>query len=1164
MAEKIITPTSNHRFKIENYSYWHKVIVSCTFDYTGKPIKKYFLIKKLPDKNDEYYLTTAKNRFIQQEKKGSIERYSKRFLTKKTNINIMPNPGKHRPLIMSIIFGVVAAGCLTGMIVAVAQNSSHVVDIKYTVSIDANGGYLPKVSGETSDPQSRNIETNSIPYSPVAYNDLTYHDKYELEGWYDAKVGGNKISFPYEVVKNTTIYAHWNRARFSAVVYGNEKGCGEKDREIEKWPNIAMCLYDKKPTPQKGDINLEGKTGSAAEISNYTLKNWDIYEEGSYDKPKYTQENVNLSPLTFNAVIYPNYEQSKYNITLHKGTLTSTVTGVSKGKIDSPAVPKNWLNEHSVFKGWYSDKDCKTLIDFETFDLNGDTDFYFDGGELAMGKVYLHTSFDKISTTYNGTEDYYYDANHSTLGPGFLGRSLPDVEHYYKVGWAYTDTAFDDKTWTDPKDSKIVYSKPGESEYGTVIEFPSDGVRPSAGDRIAHLYPKYEQAQFKITFDAGELATSVPEEWTQDKDKTTGQAIPSSTSMPVSTKSFYKFLGWNDNGVHITNDTEWCNHTFSKDTKLTALWEQESYKASFNVLVGSATYDNYSFAIDQQGLTQLTEGALSDISKAIQDQPSFRRDNAEIAGWTTTKPESLADTFDLSKIMKTITLTKDTNLYAIYYNNEINLTINLGGASISGQTSDVTIKTSTKVVNDMGEWYHQLEDQKGKITPPEIKPNFYGWKKTSGELITFPTSLTEDTTIEMVWADSTKFLVTFDAGQGEFWYQSGGVTKTAPIISYQVDLSDEEWTDPENRTVENIYKAARDKVGCLDDNYLTRDGYTYGGLSYNGVPVSDKQILSDTTGLEVIWNKNTASDWWTDDVGILIASAEDESTTGFIHAGVSTKLEDDYYEAWHGTKVSADDKDTRTKDADTFVGLEKKIRIPSLDPNLYYNTRVIGEKQDIDKDGKRVYLTVQFVDIPISTGYAPEYDRDARYNNSIITKSTLPYLLNIMPTSLTSHFKSVQKPYLTDTNKQTSEDLKTLDASLYQSLFVLSASEYGGDFSNNSKSAFLEKSLASEAVANVFAYKYYDGKGDGSASQEVLNRAGTAPNNSPTTISTTLGNVWTRTPVTTNCHPKHSTDFDVLFIGCNSSNINIGAMCSWDPMSGFGICPAFCIGQLFN
>lgn len=999
------------------------------------------------------------------------------------------------------------------------------------ITIDAGGGFLPKVGEETSDPKTRTITTGYIPYAPTAYYDATYKDKYELEGWYDAASGGNQITFPHIVNDKETIYAHWKQVRFKATVYGNSTQEGTTERKLNSWDNLALVRYADIPDPKEGDMKL-GTSGSAADHEAYTLDHWDVFnldDEGKKVKEE-PAGNLNIDPLKYNAKINASWAHTKFTVTLHaskeEGAATeelkyqTTETLGSKG----PSVPDNWVSAHSEFTGWNDINGNK--IDFSTYKLTQDADFYMSE-EIAMGKVYLHTAYAKGSTTYNGTEDWYYTDKYKELGAGFAARDLPEKEHYKKLGWTYTT---DD---SEPSTSSIIYNKEYTEQKGKIHPWPAGGVRPTANG-IAHLYPTYEQSQFEIRFNVGEKATACNSVWTGDKDASGNAKIPTGTAIPTSSKTFSTFKGWSltDGGAIV----DLHNVSFTKDTEVYAIWETSAWTVTFNALESDATYDKYTKIDSLEGITKLSSGTLSDMTNYVKGKAV--RDNSIIAGWSSEKPTSEADTYDISKISTEFTIEKDTQLYAIYNKTDVKITIDLNGASVGGKTEAQTIQTTSGSVASAEVWKNLLEEQKGTIVAPTSLPNFVGWS-LNGELIKYPYILEagSELSIKMVWANTEQFMVTFNANNGDFYYKSGGVLKTTPLVSYLVDLNDTYWKS-NSPTLANVYNKAKESVGGVETDYLVREGYTLDTtykFTMNGIGISDSYVINTSAGFYANWNAvKSEGDWFADSLTTIASYATSEDS-----------LKTQYSAAYSGTKANQGAKVTRTKSAGTLLGLEVEIKIPTVSSSLSYFVRVIGVGQDsivsTDTTKKKACLTFEFVDCPVFGCFAPDgAGRDARYDKSIIRNSTLPYLLNTMPSSLTSLFKTVYKPYLTSGSDKTYSKCTTMNTD-ETSLFILSAYEYGG---STSKSASVEENKKNDYT---FAYKYYSVIGDSTSDK----RKHYIPD------ETTVTPNWTRTPRNSTI-TSGLTDYDVCFISGESGKY--GSVLAYDPMSGYGIAPAFCIG----
>ena len=108
-------------------------------------------------------------------------------------------------------------------------------DVSYLVRFDANGGeltgssFVMRAQGE----QLSYVETTAS------------YDRHAFDGWYDAKVGGNKVDETTVINSNVRLYAHWIADTYR-VDFDTQGG-----NEIEpKFVSIDEVLYDL-PTPEK-------------------------------------------------------------------------------------------------------------------------------------------------------------------------------------------------------------------------------------------------------------------------------------------------------------------------------------------------------------------------------------------------------------------------------------------------------------------------------------------------------------------------------------------------------------------------------------------------------------------------------------------------------------------------------------------------------------------------------------------------------------------------------------------------------------------------------------------------------------------------------------------------------------------------------------------------
>ncbi len=126
---------------------------------------------------------------------------------------------------------------------------------EYTVNFDENGG--SEVADVT---QSYNSTINSMPTSVKA--------GYTLEGWYSDEALTNKVTFPYTITGNTTLYANWAVTSYYQITYnGNGNTAGN-----EPLDSTAYVL---------GDSAIVADNTGNLEKTGYTFSEWNTAADGS-------------------------------------------------------------------------------------------------------------------------------------------------------------------------------------------------------------------------------------------------------------------------------------------------------------------------------------------------------------------------------------------------------------------------------------------------------------------------------------------------------------------------------------------------------------------------------------------------------------------------------------------------------------------------------------------------------------------------------------------------------------------------------------------------------------------------------------------------------------------------------------------------------------------
>lgn len=131
---------------------------------------------------------------------------------------------------------------------------------KYTVTLNANGGYLSKKSTKTAKKTVSNGKTYGSMKTPMRAG-------YVFTGWYTKKSGGSKITSTSKVTitKNTTLYAHWCKV------------------------NTKKATISKLSTKKAGNITVKIKNISTA--SGYQIR-YSLKSSMASAKTKTAEENT--------------------------------------------------------------------------------------------------------------------------------------------------------------------------------------------------------------------------------------------------------------------------------------------------------------------------------------------------------------------------------------------------------------------------------------------------------------------------------------------------------------------------------------------------------------------------------------------------------------------------------------------------------------------------------------------------------------------------------------------------------------------------------------------------------------------------------------------------------------------------------------------------------
>ena len=118
--------------------------------------------------------------------------------------------------------------------------------------------YYKKIGGsEPEQPQEYTVifeVDHGTPIAPITTSRIdrspeTTKDGYEFEGWYTDKTFSNKISFPYEVTEDLTLYAKWEKNKYT-VHFDTDGGTYVSD--------MIVSVIDRSPETTKDGYEFEG------------------------------------------------------------------------------------------------------------------------------------------------------------------------------------------------------------------------------------------------------------------------------------------------------------------------------------------------------------------------------------------------------------------------------------------------------------------------------------------------------------------------------------------------------------------------------------------------------------------------------------------------------------------------------------------------------------------------------------------------------------------------------------------------------------------------------------------------------------------------------------------------------------------------------------------
>jgi uncharacterized repeat protein (TIGR02543 family) len=563
------------------------------------------------------------------------------------------------------------------------------------------------------------------------------HNDYTFIGW--KSKDSSAFSAASILTSDTVIYANWKQLQFNITLKDGLNG----DSLIKGASNGNFKL----PVRKHDD---------------YTFIGWMSKDSSAFSA---------ASILTSDTVIYANWKQLQFNITLKDGLNgDSLIKGASNGNFKLPVRKHN----DYTFIGWMN-KDSSAFSAASI--LTSDTVIYANWKQLQFN-ITLKDSFQTDSTIIGASNGKF---------------TLPVRSHndYTFIGWK---------------------NKAG-------ITFTKDNILTSDTTLIA----VWKQLQFNITLKDSFKTDSVI------KGASNGKF-----SLPVRKHNDYTFIGWkNKAGVTFTKD-----NILTSDTTLIAVWKQ----LQFNITLKD---------------TFQTDSVIKGASNGKFTLPVRSHNDYSFIGWK----NKAGITFTKDNI-----LTSDTTLVAVWKQLQFDITL-----KDTFQTDSV-IKGASN----------------GKFTLPVRSHDdytFIGWKNMAGVTFTKDNILTSDTTLIAVWKQ-LQFNITLKdtfqtdsvikgASNGKFtlpvrshddytfigWKNKAGITFTKDNIltsdttlvavwkqlQFDITLKDTFQTD-------SVIKGASNGKFTLP--VRSHNDYTFiGWKNKAGVTFTKDNILTSDTTLVAVWKQ---------------------------------------------------------------------------------------------------------------------------------------------------------------------------------------------------------------------------------------------------------------------------------------------------------------------
>ncbi|MDT2659532.1 InlB B-repeat-containing protein [Enterococcus hulanensis] len=668
---------------------------------------------------------------------------------------------------------------------------------KRTLTYDGNGNTGGKAPIDEKSPYNNNasvkiLEAGSLEKAGYSFN-----------GWNSQKDGKGtsySVGGTFRIKEDTVLYAQWKEIPVETtectIVYRNTNATGGTIPVDDKSPYLKNSVVE---IMEPNTLVREG----------YKFIGWTNRMEsaGRIYKPG---EKITI---TGNMIMWPAWEAiTEESFTVDFDTQGgSTVASQTIEKDQKVSKPSDPTKAGYDFTGWYKDKDCKEVFDFDTeviteattiyagwkakekFDVTFETD---GGSSVAKQTVEDGSKASKPSDPTKAGYDFtgwYKDKDckeafdfdkevitkATTIYAGWKAKEKFDVTFETDGGSAVAKQTVEDgaKASKPSNPTKAGYDFTGwykDKDCKEAFDFDKEVITEATT-----IYAGWKaKEKFDVTFET-DGGSTIAKQTIEDGSKATKPSNP--------TKSGYDFTGWYKD----------------KDCKEVFDFDKEVITEATTIYAGWKAKEKFAVTFETDGGSAVSKQTVEDGAKASKPSDPTKA-GYDFTGWY--KDKACKEGFDFDKEV----ITEATTIYAGWKAKEkFAVTFETdGGSAVSKQTVEDGAKASKP------------------SNPTKAGYDFTGWYKDAGctEVFDFDKEvITEATTIYAGWKAKEKFDVTFET--------DGGST-----IAKQTIEDGAKATKPSDPT-----KAGYDFTGWYKDK-ACKEGFDF-----------DKEVITEATTIYAGW-----------------------------------------------------------------------------------------------------------------------------------------------------------------------------------------------------------------------------------------------------------------------------------------------------------------------